>query len=60
MVGHSSLEEQVDADFARARRRAVLRRVVPDCEETLLRIGCGASTISQSSLGQQLGGSIVV
>jgi hypothetical protein len=27
MVGHTSLEEQVDADFTRARRRALLRRV---------------------------------
>jgi hypothetical protein len=27
MVGHTSLEEQVDADFTRARRRALLRRI---------------------------------
>jgi hypothetical protein len=27
MVGHTSLEEQVDADFTRARRRALLRRM---------------------------------
>jgi hypothetical protein len=27
MVGYMSLEEQVDADFSRARRRALLRRV---------------------------------
>jgi hypothetical protein len=27
MVGHTSLEEEVDADFSRARRRALLRRV---------------------------------
>jgi hypothetical protein len=27
MVGHASLEEQVDADFSRARRKALLRRV---------------------------------
>jgi hypothetical protein len=27
MVGHTSLEEQVDADFTRARRRVLLRRM---------------------------------
>ena len=27
MVGHTSLEEQVDRDFSRARRRALLRRI---------------------------------
>jgi hypothetical protein len=27
MVGHTSSEEQVDADFSRARRRALLRRI---------------------------------
>ena len=27
MVGHASLEEQVDRDFSRARRRALLRRI---------------------------------
>ena len=27
MVGHMNLEEQVDADFSRARRRALLRRI---------------------------------
>ena len=27
MVGYMSLEEQVDADFSRARRRALLRQV---------------------------------
>jgi hypothetical protein len=27
MVGHTTLEEQVDADFTRARRRALLRRM---------------------------------
>jgi hypothetical protein len=27
MVGHTTLEEQVDADFTRARRRALLRRI---------------------------------
>jgi hypothetical protein len=27
MVGHTSLEEQVDADFTRARRRELLRRI---------------------------------
>ena len=27
MVGYMSLEEQVDADFSRARRRAFLRRI---------------------------------
>ncbi len=27
MVGYMSLEEQVEADFARARRRALLRRL---------------------------------
>jgi hypothetical protein len=27
MVGYMSLEEQVDADFSRARRRALLRRI---------------------------------
>jgi hypothetical protein len=27
MVGYMSLEEQVDADFSRARRRALLRRM---------------------------------
>ena len=27
MVGHTSLEEQVDGDFSRARRRALLRRI---------------------------------
>jgi hypothetical protein len=29
MVGYMSLEEQVDADFSRARRRALLRRMRP-------------------------------
>jgi hypothetical protein len=29
MVVHTSLEEQVDADFTRARRRALLRRIGP-------------------------------
>ena len=27
MVGYMNLEEQVDADFSRARRRALLRKV---------------------------------
>ena len=27
MVGHMNLEEQVDADFSRARRKALLRRI---------------------------------
>jgi hypothetical protein len=27
MVGYTSVEEQVDADFSRARRRAFLRRI---------------------------------
>ncbi len=27
MVGHTNLEDQVDADFADARRRALLRRM---------------------------------
>ena len=27
MIGHMNLEEQVDADFSRARRRALLRRI---------------------------------
>jgi hypothetical protein len=27
MVGHTSLEEQVDADFSRARRKVLLRRI---------------------------------
>ena len=27
MVGYMSLEEQVDADFSRARRKALLRRI---------------------------------
>src|SRR5215212_5817814 len=27
MIGHTSLLEQVDADFSRARRRALLRRI---------------------------------
>ena len=27
MVGYMSLEEQVDADFSRARRKALLRKV---------------------------------
>ena len=29
MVGHVSLEEQVDADFSHARRKATLRRAGP-------------------------------
>ena len=29
MVGYMSLEEQVDADFSHARRRALLRQVKP-------------------------------
>lgn len=40
MIGYMRIEEQVDADFARARRRALLRRLV-----THLRNGRGSGRL---------------
>ena len=42
MVGHVSLEEQVDADFSHARRKARFGGRDPACEVTTLRMGCPA------------------
>jgi hypothetical protein len=53
MVGYMSLEEQVDADFSRARRRAFLRRVSARLRKDPTSTVCSASGRSAESSAWQ-------